>query len=328
MRARSAAAALTSLLLAAAVLVVPQLGRGAATEAVPPAQAAAELASVATTTRAAAAQGFELRAQDGVRTWTQLFDPVRRTLLTSADDGRLVLDTPDAEFTPLDRAATTQSVLSQVPGKERARWSYVYDPGNPSYAPALPSLVSGAWVAADPADGTRTPVTVIDSAVLTTRDDGTRTWSLETHRFPRTAVDGVTSITVAADAQGRLAWQTYGTQRSSLTVSYDAPAVAHPAPRDVIWTTLLAEARDAYRLRTGVDASIRTGRSLPRTPQLGDLGGSMPTSTLAVVTSTTKIHWAATTLGVALSDADLRPHQGDSLVERVLIHRVRPIMRT
>lgn len=328
MRARSAAAALTSLLLAAALLVVPQLGRGTVTEAVTPAQAAAELASVATTTRAAAAQGFELRAQDGVRSWTQLFDPVRRTLLTSADDGRLVLDTPDAEFTPLDRAATTQSVLSQVPGKERASWSYVYDPGNPSYAPALPSLVSRAWAAADPTDGTRTPVTVIDSAVLTTREDGTRTWSLQTHRFPRTEADAVISTTVTADAHGRLAWQTYGSQRSSLTVSYDAPTVAHPAPHDVIWTTLLTEARDAYRLRTGVDASTTSQPALPRTPLLVDLGGSMPASTLAVVTSTTKIHWAATTLGVSLSDADLRTHQGDSLVERVLVHRVRPILRT
>lgn len=330
MRARSIAGAVLPLLLVAAALVAPEVAHGVVTRAEQPAQAAAELGAVSDATRAAARQGHVLRTQEGVRTWTQLFDPVRRTMLTSTDDGRTVLDTPDAEFTPLDRAATTRTIVSEV-GKARAAWSYVYDPGNPSYSPALATVLGSRFVGdGAPSAGSAGSAIVIDAATLTTRPDGLRVWSLDTHTGAQSAA--TTRITLAADAQDRLVWETVGAQQRSVSVSYEAPTVAHPTSPQVIWTTLLAHARERYASRTGISvaslAAAGTDRTLPRTPSLGDVGGSLPSSTPAVTTSTSKIHWAATGRGVLLRDVDLVTHQGDSLIERILVHRVRPVLRT
>ncbi|HET7900981.1 MAG TPA: hypothetical protein VFL59_07310, partial [Candidatus Nanopelagicales bacterium] len=313
MNARTIGGALTSLVLAAVVLVAPETAHATVTRTESPAQAAAALNAVAAATHDAAGRGYALRTQQGMRTWNQLYDPQRRTLLTSTDDGRIVIDTPDAEFTPLDRAATTRTIVAGV-GKSRASWSYTYDPGNALYTPALSGWLSDRFVA----DGTVTAdrgATVIDSATLTTRPDGVRVWSIQMHG-PSPAAS-TTRMTVASDARDRLLWQSIGSQRLSLTVSYDAPTVVRPTKPEVIWTTLLARAREAYAVRIGVDPGslAAAARPLPRAPMLSDLGGALPLSTPAVTTSTAKIHWAATTLGVSLRDVDLRTHQGDRLVE-------------
>lgn len=249
-----------SAVTAAAVLALSGICAAPAAHAAAPversaAETYADLMAIQAATRTGWTTGYVLRAHgssEGGWSWTESFDASTRTLQWRPGTGQVRRYSPTTTYVAVADTARSRAVL-RLAGRPHAAWiAYAYQ-RNPDYY-----LSIGHEFDTFRASDADLPLTddVVDSATVTTDDDGTRHWVVRSHRWGASGSRPNPDMILTSDPQGRLVAS--GGAGDGMTISYVPPHVARPSGSHVIAWSTYAAAEAAVTLRHRVSGAARS----------------------------------------------------------------------